>query len=392
MSTAEKAPGLVWRKRRNGSQAAYWTAKPDLVRVGYTPKTVRLHYAPDDPALAARCRVLQAEMLAWAAGNRRTVGRYDGTFASLVRFYETHPDSPYHELRPSTAKTYSKTMALLMRHKGARRVDRVDGGDIGRWYKELVEAHSKGWAYFTVNVFKAVVSFGASKRIEECRTLRAELQATRFHAPSPRKERLTYGQVTAFREAAHAMDLEWMALVLTFQFECSLRRRDVIGEWVDDEAGTDGIRNGKRIWRDGLTWSHIEHGVLRKLISKTAFTSELEAAHAVADYPDLVHELSRVEHRVGPIVINNRTGLPPTEAQCRHYFRLIARQAGIPDSIWNMDARAGAVTEAYEAGATEEEAKALATHSEVKTSRRYNRDLTEQSRRAAAKRIEARKK
>jgi hypothetical protein len=396
MPGTEKAPGLAWRTRRNGSQVAYWVARKDLVKVGYRPKTVRLHYAPDDPALTARCRVLQAEMLAWASENRcGPASYYDGTFASLVQFYETHPDSPYHELRPASAKTYSKTMASLMKHKGERRIDAVDGSDIRRWYKELAEAHSKGWAYYTINVLKAVLSFGATKRIEECRVLRAELREAKFRAPSARKERLTYEQVVAFRDAAHTMGLGWMALLLTLQFDCSLRRRDVIGEWIDDELGTDGIRNGKRIWRDGLTWAHVDvNGVLRKMISKTMFTSQMVAVHTITDYPDLQAELARIspERRVGPIVINSRTGLPPSEAQCRHYFRLIARQAGIPDEVWNMDARAGAVTEAYESGATEEEAKALATHSEVKTSRRYLRDLTEQSRRAAAKRIEARKK
>jgi hypothetical protein len=386
-------PGLIWRKRRNGASVAYWTARRDLVKAGYRPKSVRLHYSPGDPALAARCRALQDEMLAWSSAGRRSPSVYDGTFASLVRFYETHPDSPYHDLRPAAARTYSKTMAILMKHKGARRIDAVDGSDVRRWYKELVEAKSKGWAYYTINVLKAVLSFGATKRIAECRILRAELREAKFQAGNRRKERLTYPQVVAFREAAEALDLGWMGLCLTLQF-CGLRRRDVIGEWINDELGTDGIRRGKRIWRDGLTWAHIDaQGILRKLISKTMFTSELVAVHAIADYPDVEAELAKIppERRVGPIVINTRTGLPPTEEQCRHYFRLIARKAGIPDTVWNMDARAGANTEAYEAGATTEEAMALLTHSEASTNRIYLRDLTEQSRRAAAKRVASRK-
>jgi hypothetical protein len=56
-----------------------------------------------------------------------------------------------------------------------------------------------------------------------------------------------------------------------------------------------------------------------------------------------------------------------------------------------MDARAGANTEAREAGVTEEDAMALLTHSEAKTNRGYLRDLLEQSRRAAAKRVGSRK-
>lgn len=394
MPAAKATPGLVWRQRRTGPPVAYWCARSDLVKAGYRPKTVRLDYPPGDPMLTIRCQALQDDMLAWSRGGRRVpLGPYDGTFASLVCLYERHPDSPYNELRPSTARTYSKTLANLMKHKGARRVDAVDGSDVRRWYKELADANSAGWAAYTINVLKAVLAFGATKRIEECRILRTELSLARFRSSKPRKERLTYEQVTAFRKTAHEMGMGWMALTLTLQFDCSFRRRDVIGEWIEDHIG-QGTRRGKYLWRDGITWSHIKDGVLKKIVSKTAFTSELEAVHTIADYPDLIEELAHIpsEKRVGPIVINARTGLPPTEAQCRAYFRRIARAAGIPDNFWNADARAGAVTEAYEAGATEEEAKALATHSEVKTSRRYLRDLTEQSRRAAAKRIESRKR
>lgn len=364
------------------------------MKAGYQPKTVRLHYAPGDPALAIRCYTMQQEMLEWASGARRPASPlYDGTLKSLVEFYEVHPDSPYHELRPATAKTYSKTMKSLMKHKGSRRVDQVDGADVRRWYKELVEARSKGWAYFTINVLKTVLAFGATKRIPECRVLREELSAARFHPGSPRKEQLTYQQLVTFRKTAHAMGHDWMALLLTLQFECSLRRIDIIGEWGEDN-GAHGIRARGRVWRGGLTWSHIDSGgVLRKLVSKTQFTSQLEAVHAIDDYPLLAAEIARIpsERRVGPVVINPGTGLPPTDAQCRYYFRKIAREAGIPDAVWNMDARAGAVTEAYNSGADQKDVMALATHSEVKTSRRYNRDLTEQSRRAAAARVRSRK-
>lgn len=394
MPGTERAPGLVWRKRRNGPQVPYWIARTDLVRAGYRPKSVRLHYE-DAEALAARCYVLQAEMLNWSVENRRGPAiRYDGTFASLVRYYETHPDSPYHDLHHESRRSYSKTMALLMKHKGARRIDAVDGADIRRWYKELCESHSKGWAYLTINVLKAYLSFGATKRIEECKTLRAELREARFGAGRRRKEQITYEQVVMVRKGAAELDMEWLGRCVTLQFAFAMRRRDVIGEYVKAEPGAAGIRFGRRIWRDGLTWNHIDqHGILNKLVSKTAFTSEVVAVHAIADYPDLVVELAKTpaDKRVGPLVIHHNTGVPPTEAQCRAAFRLVARHVGIPDTIWMMDARAGANTEAFKAGADQNERMALLTHTERKTNERYIRDLTEPSRRAAAKRVGSRK-
>lgn len=390
-SSIEKAPGLAVRKRRNGAPAHYWLARKDAVDAGYLPKSVRLHHGNGDPLLAARCHALQAEMLTWLSdGGKGRPAHYDGTFGSLVRYYETHPDSPYFELTPRTQRVYSKTMELLMKHKGKRMVAAVDGSDGRRWYKELCETKSQSWAYFTINVLKAVLSFGATKRFKECIQLRAELREAKFKGGRRRTERITFAQVVAFRKAAHEMELGWMALTLTLQF-LGLRRRDVIGEYIRDETAINGIRRRNKVWRDGLTFDCIRGGVLRKMVSKTEFTSAVTAVHTIADYPDLVEELALIgERRVGPIVINPRTEMPPTENQCRRAFRKIARRAGIPDSVWNMDARAGANTEAYEAGATEEEAMALLTHTERDTNRGYLRTMEEQSHRAAVKRVKSR--
>jgi hypothetical protein len=323
-------------------------------------------------------------MLTWAE-NRTDIKHYevyDGTFASLVRLYETHEDSPYHELSEHTQQTYTKTMALLMKHKGERRVDTVIGNDVRRWYRELKAAASAGWAYLTINVLKSVLAFGASLRIAECRILREELRSVRFHAAPRRTEQITYAQITAFVAKARELGLDWIARTLILQFEFSMRRRDVIGEYV---RGVDG----KPMWRDGSTWANIDKdGIYRREISKTRKTTKAVAVHAITDYPMVAEELARTpaEKRIGPLVICHLTNLPPTEAQCRHFFRLIARQVGIPDAVQNMDARAGANSEADAAGATIEERMAMSTHTTMKNSERYRRELEAASRRAARKR------
>lgn len=400
--TQKVPPGLAWRKRRNSAPAAYWIARKDAVAAGYRPKLVRLHHEEGDPLLASRCYVLQAEMLTWLAecGKGRPA-LYNGAFESLVRYYETHPDSPYFDLAAKTQRTYSATMALLMKHKGARKVSGVDGADVRRWYKELCENKSVSWAYFTINVLKAVLSFGATKRFKECRLLRLELREARFNNGQRPKQRFTFEHLMAFRKAAHAMDLGWMALTLTLQFGFGLRRRDVIGEYVRDETAAGGITRrspaGRLVHRDALNWDSIDkRGVVRKLISKTAKTSALVAVHAIADYPEVMEELALIgypeERRTGPIVINPKTGRPPDEDECRYYFRKIARRAEIPDEVSGSHARHGATTEAYEAGATEEEAMALTTHTEPSVNRGYLQDLEQQSHRAAVKRVGSRTK
>lgn len=334
-------------------------------------------------------------MLTWLekAGQGRPP-QYDGTFSSLVRYYEAHPDSPYHELHQNTKRTYSNTMRLLMKHKGSRRVSGVDASDVRRWYKELCESHSVGWAYFNVNVLKSVLSFGATKRIRECRLLRVELREAKFRAGKRRGNFMTFEQVNAFRRKAHEMGYGWMGLMVTAQFCFAMRRRDLIGEWLKGNSAAAGIRYRTSIWRDGWTFDQIDNrGVFRKLVSKTEETSGVVAVHTIADYPELVEELALVgERRAGPVIINPRTGLPPHYYTCRHLFRRIATAAGIPEEVWNMDARAGANTEAYEAGVTKEESMALLTHTQEHTNRGYLRDLKEQSHRAAVKRVESRGK
>ena len=64
-------PGYKVKLNKDGSQREYWDARADLVRRGYPIKRVRLHYdqSPFGRAqLAARCQMLQAEMLV-RAGN-----------------------------------------------------------------------------------------------------------------------------------------------------------------------------------------------------------------------------------------------------------------------------------------------------------------------------------
>jgi hypothetical protein len=364
------------------------------VKRGYTPKAVRIHYDPSDAGhaaqIAARCHMLQAEMLRWAGGTRGAT-LWDGTLAGLVRLYEGDPDSPFRDLQRITQQTYTRNMRALCRHVGEVSIDEISGADVRRWYRKLAERTSKSYAHVVISVFKAVLSYGGSlgRGFEACLSLRAQVAAARFEGGAPRKARITYAQLCAFREAAHAAqnpERHSMALGLTLQHEGVFRHRDVIGHYV---------RDGKaRRWEDGLTWTDINAaGELRRVVSKTRFTSGAAVVLRIADYPDLVAELERVpaEKRVGPLVINEKTGMPYTANHYRLAFREIARAAGIPDNVWCMDARAGAITEAYEANATTEGAMALAAHTQPATSRRYIREKVEQSSTVAKLRVGSRK-
>lgn len=202
------------------------------------------------------------------------------------------------------------------------------------------------------------------------------------HAGPRRTEQITYQQMVAFVAKARELGFNWMARTLILQVEFSLHRGDVIGEYV---RGGDA----KPMWRDGLTWADIDkRGILEPETSKTRKTTKAVAVHAVADYPMVANELARtpVEQRIGPLVICHLTGLPPTDTQCRRFFRPIARQTAFPTTSGTWT-RAGANTEADAAGATLEKRMAMSTHTTVENSERYRSRLEAASRRATAKRV-----
>jgi TIR domain len=86
----EDAPGLVLRRSKNGWTAT-WQARTDLVVRGFTPKWQKLCLITDEPTkterawISDRCRVLQAEMLAWATHFTSATAEGEGTEDSVAR-------------------------------------------------------------------------------------------------------------------------------------------------------------------------------------------------------------------------------------------------------------------------------------------------------------------
>jgi hypothetical protein len=63
--------------------------------------------------------------------------------------------------------------------------------------------------------------------------------------------------------------------------------------------------------------------------------------------------------------------------------RIGARASGIPDHIWNMDARAGGISEADDAGADLDAIRSAAGHTQTSTTARYVRGTIGKSREVA---------
>ncbi|MGH1569544.1 hypothetical protein ACRAWG_01305 [Methylobacterium sp. P31] len=83
---------------------------------------------------------------------------------------------------------------------------------------------------------------------------------------------------------------------------------------------------------------------------------------------------------VGPLILDETAGRSNAESAYGREWQIVARAAGVPDHVWNMDARAGAVTEAEDAGADLDHIRSAAARTQVSTTQRYSRGAVGKSR------------
>lgn len=373
-------------------------ARADLVRAGYRPETVRLAHSPDDadaaPLLSATCLRLQAEMLEWSSGRRRDASQFDGTVRGLSRRYQTDVASPFRRLKHTTREKDAHVLKIIERAFGDRALSALKLDDFWRWYEAAKRPKAPGGpervrrAWGIMKKLRELVSYGVSAELDGCARLKGILGEVRFPQPARRRVTLDLEHVEAFIAKAIELDRVSLAFATAIQFDTALRQKDVIGEWEPVPAGAaaSGIVFRGRRWVNGLAWSAIVlDGVSRKITSKTGAI----AAHdlTVCPHVQAVAALIPPERRVGPLVIDEKSGRPYAEDSFSREWRVVARAAGVPDHVWNMDARAGAITEAEDAGADLDHVRAAAAHSQASTTARYSRGAVGKSRTVAQLRL-----
>lgn len=397
-----KAAGLSFRLNADGTRRYYWTAPRGALALGYLPKGARV--AGDDREQAGRDAValeaerLTADALRWL--DERTLGsRFDGTLGALVRRYQLDTESPYAELKWNTRRAYDHTLGLIAAAFGAKKLANLRLKDFREWYAEAKQprrddaGHAIGpervdRAHRITVMLRRLFSYGAASEIAECGRLAAILGHTRFKTAKPHRDRLTLEHVKAFTAAAIERGRLSLALGTAIQFETTFRQRDVIGEWepiAPGQAETGIVLNGRR-WVHGLRWG--DFGVDRPLVKETTKTGAI-VAHDFALYPLVMELLALVppEKRVGPLIVDERSGRPYAEGVYAREWRTVADKAGIPRSVWNMHARAGGISEADEAGASLEEIGHQTGQSQPATTARYVRGTIEKTRKVARLRL-----
>lgn len=392
------APGLKRRPRADGTVAYYWVASAVSRLAGeYPVKTVPLHYDTDE-ARAMRCNALTDELRQWlAAAGKVPDHNFDGTIGGLIRLYQTLDTSPYVALREKTRHDYDWRLGMIDRTVGAVSVATLNAVDFTRWHRNFKAPSKPGQgervsqAHGLMTMIRILFSFGVSMRYEGCASTAAVLGEMQFQAPARRRAALTYEQAAKIVDLALSAGRRSLALGQALQFELTIRQVDVIGEWTSAANVSGGIMRRARHWGGGLLWSHVSPElIMSKVTTKTAATGEWNlrdsplVMKALAAYPP--------EDRVGPMVVNEATGLPYDSTTYTRAWRPFADAAGVPGTVWNRDSRAGGITEAWDAGAEPQDIQRLATHADPAMTRRYARNSLASTTRVAVSRLAARER
>lgn len=376
----ENAPGVIWIPLKDG-WAVRWQARSDLVKRGYEPKSRHLCKVTASKPLGPGtvlfiqdlCNIYQNDMLKWSRGGVPVANSFDGTLRHLIDCFQTDKDSRYRKTRYATRKYYDTLCNKIRKLYGAENVTDIKARHLLRWHEELVADGKIAMGSAIMRMLRSLFAFGMTiLEDDQCGRLCTVMHELRFEAAKPRTERLTADQANAVRAMAHQKGLHALALAQAFQFEVMLRQKDVIGEWVPiSEPGTSDVTHGNEKWLRGIRWSEIDESlILRHVTSKRLKEIEFDLKNA----PMVMEELARIGKlpTSGPIIVTE-SGLPFLNGIYRHKWRELANLCGIPKAVRNMDSRAGAISEATDAGADLEHVRHAATHSDIAMTQRYSR-------------------
>lgn len=317
--------------------------------------------------------------------------------SKLIDAYKTDPDSTFHALRFHSRQNYSSLMTRLDRDCGSTAIAEINARLLRRLHEGWVGADNHvAMAHGLVGMLRTLCTFGSTILEDaDCTRLSAVLSKLRFKMPKPRTERITAQQAIAVIEKAHALGFPSVAFAQALQFDLMLRQKDVIGEWVPEGEPGQGIVTADGMkWLRGIVWAEIDTNlILRHVTSKRQKEIEIDLKLAPLVMAELTRILeSGVTPKPGALVVSEATGLPYYSYSFRRLWRLVATAAGVPLTTFNMDSRAGAITEATEAGADLEHIKHAATHSDIAMTQRYARGAVDKTRGVMEKRAEHRAK
>ena len=297
----------------------------------------------------------------------------------LIASYRTDPASSYPKLRYRSRQHNDGLCRHIERDLGGKEIGEIRTRDLILTHQQWM-LRGIAMSHGLVGMLRTLCNYGnVVLEDDDCVRLSSRMHAMRFQMAKPRTVRITAEQVIAIRKEARRRGLYSIAQAQAFQFDCMFRQRDVIGEWIpESEPGDSDIHHIGFKWLRGIRWEEIDADmVLRHTTSKRQKDVEINLNLA-----GLVMEELRFDYLIldrkrlpmsGPVIIDEQTNLPYSGHEFRRLWRIVARTVGVPDNVFNMDSRSGAITEAFMAGARPESVRKSATHSDLSTTSRYSR-------------------
>jgi hypothetical protein len=270
----------------------------------------------------------------------------DGSVANLANRYLNDKRSPYPKLRYRTRQHYRSLIKRIVLDCGEEKIADLKAQNIQLLYE--------GWtisgapmARALIGMFRMMINFGTTIQEADCERLSGIMHNMRFKKiDEPRNDKmLTVNQAARIIKKAHEMGLHSIALAQAFQFDCMLRQRDVIGEWVpNSEDGVSVVTYRNEKWLRGIRWSEIDGNlILRHTTSKKLESIEVN----LRDAPLVMAEFARIPEfarngtlpQSGPVIVSEQSGRPYTGWAFRMLWRKMADAADIPKDVKNMDSR-----------------------------------------------------
>lgn len=371
-------PGYKSRANKDGTTVHYWSPQRAVKGVSSALSAIRLPDDLTDQQIVDECQRL-TEQLREELQDVDAPPTYDGTIKALIDCYKHDTTSTLHSVKHSTrVRDYEPSLRVLEKNIGTRRIDVLRASDFKKWYMEWRKRGHRR-AAGAIKLLRVILSYGAGERLPGCLQARTIMADMMFEQPAPRTVAMTYEQCLAIVKASAELKCPSIGFVEALKFETALRRIDVIGEWAPPPEG------GEFRWK-GLTTKDISRDLILSI--KTSKTGA-EAKRDLKVMPLVAEALKAYAlPEIGPVVIDEDHGKPYWDNRYTEKFRKVRTKAGVPDHVWSMDSRAGAVTETLEATGSLEDARILATHTTTKMTQRYSRgDGLAASRKVAESRV-----
>ncbi len=278
------------------------------------------------------------------------------TLKQLIERFCEDQESSFQNLRYQVRVKHQRLLTRISREHGDCQLRNIRARNLMAWHKAWKSGGKIAIAHALVARLRVLFRFGATLLEDnECIRLLNILSQTRFPNAVSRNLRITAEQVRAVRVKAHRRGWDSIALAQALQFELMLSQKDVIGEWVPiSEPDTSAVIGQKGKWLTGLRWEEIDKDMILRRNQSSEKGKEVEFDLKLA--PMVIEEfalwsrtpiakLNRAAlSAIGPIVLCEITAYPWSTAEFRRKWRILAKDAGVPDSIKNRNSPRGSTT------------------------------------------------